>query len=140
MQRTEIQDLLDRHRAAFARRDAETLASQHAEDGTFESPAHGVVSGRTAIQGVYRYWFTAFPDLQLTWEDALIEGDRAAVFWSFDGVTAGAFFGVEKFGIRVKMAGAADYRFADGTIRSVRHVFDFTGALVKAGVLRTRPE
>jgi predicted ester cyclase len=140
MQRTEIQDLLERHKAAFAVRDAAALASQHAEDGTFESPAHGVVSGRGAIEGVYRYWFTAFPDLVLAWPDAVIDGNRAAVFWSFEGKTDGAFFGVEKPGIRVVMGGAADYRFADGYITSVRHVFDFTGALIKAGVLKTRPE
>lgn len=140
MERRDIQDLLDRHQEAFLRRDAESLASQHTEEGTFESPAHGVVRGRSAIGGVYRYWFNAFPDLQLTWEDAVIEGPRAAVFWRFEGTTAGAFFGVEKPGIRVVMSGAADYRFEAGRIASVRHVFDFTGALVKAGVLRTRPE
>lgn len=140
MDRSEIQALLDRHKEAFTRRDAVALALQHTEDGTFESPAHGVVRGRQAIEGVYRYWFTAFPDLILTWPDQVVDGDRAAVFWSFEGTTDGAFFGVEKPGIRVAMQGAADYRFVDGLITSVRHVFDFTGALIKAGVLRTRPE
>lgn len=140
MQRSDIQDLLDRHQEAFSRRDAEALALQHTEDGTFESPAHGVVRGRSAIEGVYRYWFTAFPDLRLTWEDAVIDGPRAAVFWHFEGTTDGAFFGVEKPGIRVVMGGAADYHFEDGRILAVRHVFDFTGALIKAGVLKTRPE
>ncbi len=140
MERRDIQDLLDRHQEAFARRDAAALAAQHDPDGVFESPAHGVVRGRSAIEGVYRYWFNAFPDLRLTWEDAVIDGARAAVFWRFEGTTDGAFFGVEKPGIRVVMGGAADYRFAGGTIASVRHVFDFTGALIKAGVLKTRPE
>lgn len=139
MTRQEIEDLLERHKAAFARRDAEGLASQHAPEGTFESPAHGVVRGRPAIEGIYRYWFTAFPDLDLTWDEALVDGPRAVVFWTFAGTTDGVFFGVEKPGARVEMVGAADYRFADGAIASVRHVFDFTGALVKAGVLKPRP-
>ena len=44
MTRDEIGALLDRHQEAFARRDADALAAQHAEEGTFESPAHGVVA------------------------------------------------------------------------------------------------
>ena len=62
------------------------------------------------------------------------------MFWRFDGTTDGAFFGVARRGTRVQMTGAADYRLADGLIASVHHVFDFTGALVKAGVLKARPE
>jgi predicted ester cyclase len=140
MTRQEIESLLERHKDAFARRDAVALAEQHASDGTFESPAHGVVRGRAAIEGVYVYWFTAFPDLLLTWDRPVIDGERAAVFWDFDGTTDGAFFGVARRGVRLTMKGAAEYWFAGGTIRSVRHVFDFTGALVKAGVLKARPE
>ena len=140
MDRADIDAFLVKHQESFARRDAKALAADHAPEGTFESPAHGMVRGRSAIEGVYRYWFNAFPDLQLTWEDAAIDGARAAVFWRFEGTTDGAFFGVEKPGIRLVMGGAADYRFADCAIASVRHVFDFTGALIKAGVLKTRPE
>ena len=55
MTRDEIGALLDRHQEAFTRRDADALAAQHAEDGTFESPAHGVVQGRAKIADIYRY-------------------------------------------------------------------------------------
>ena len=79
-------------------------------EGTFESPAHGVVTGRAAIADVYRYWFTAFPDLQITWDEALIDGDRAAVFWRFAGTSRGPFFGVVGAGSRVELRGAAEYR------------------------------
>lgn len=140
MSRSEIEALLARHGDAFARRDAEALTATHAEDGTFESPAHGVVRGRKGILGVYVYWFEAFPDLSLTWDSATIDGDRAAFFWSFAGTTRGPFFGVARPGTRVTMVGAADYRFADGLITSARHVFDFSGMLIRTGVLKTKPE
>jgi len=139
MTRTEIDALLERHRAAFKRQDAEGLAADHAVDGTFESPAHGVVTGRPGITDVYRYWFTAFPDLQLTWDQALIDGDRAAVFWTFAGTSRGPFFGIEGAGSRVELRGAAEYRFADGAIVSVRHVYDFSSMLLKTGVLKAKP-
>jgi predicted ester cyclase len=140
MTRSEIVALLDRHRESFARRDASALAGDHAEEGTFESPAHGVVRGRKGILGVYEYWFEAFPDLVLAWESAVVDEDRAALFWTFDGTTRGPFFGVTRAGSRVTMIGAADYRFANGEITSVRHVFDFSGMLIRAGVLKTKPE
>jgi steroid delta-isomerase-like uncharacterized protein len=139
MTRDEIGALLDRHQEAFARRDADALAAQHAEQGTFESPAHGVVHGRAKIADIYRYWFTAFPDLQLHLGTPIVGDDRAAVFWTFSGTAHGPFFGIPGAGTRVEMSGAAEYVLADGAIQSVRHIFDFSGVLMKTGVLKVRP-
>jgi len=139
MTRDEIGALLDRHQEAFARRDADALAAQHAEQGTFESPAHGVVHGRATIADIYRYWFTAFPDLQLHLGTPIVGDDRAAVFWAFSGTAHGPFFGIAGAGTRVEMSGAAEYVLADGAIQSVRHIFDFSGVLMKTGVLKVRP-
>jgi steroid delta-isomerase-like uncharacterized protein len=139
MTRDEIVALLERHREAFKHRDAEALAAGHALEGTFESPAHGVVTGRPAILEVYKYWFTAFPDLQITWDEPLVDGARAAVFWTFAGTSHGPFFGVIGAGTRVELRGAAEYVFADDAIRSVRHIYDFSGMLVKTGVLKVKP-
>lgn len=140
MTRAEIATLLARHRDSFTRRDAEALAEDHAPDGTFQSPAHGVVRGRDAIREVYRYWFAAFPDLQLGWEAPVIDEDRAAVFWDFRGTVAGQFFGFAGDGAKVEVQGAADYRVSEDGIVSVRHVFDFSGMLMKAGVLKVKPK
>jgi steroid delta-isomerase-like uncharacterized protein len=139
MTKAEIVALLERHRAAFAQRDPDALGQDHAEDGTFESPAHGLVRGRDAIVNVYRYWFSAFPDLKLDWNDPLVGDDRAAVFWTFSGTAQGQFFGFAGAGSKVEMSGAADYHFGDGGIVSVRHLFDFSGVLMKVGVLKVKP-
>lgn len=139
MTRGDIERILQEHRDGFARRDPLALAGLHLPDGTFESPAAGVVRGRAAIEGVYRYWFAAFPDLVLSWTSEVIEDDRAMFFWTLAGTHRGPFFGLEGSGSKVSTAGAADFRFADGGIASVRHVFDFTGVLVAAGVLKARP-
>lgn len=139
MTTAEIVALLERHRASFLRRDADALAADHATAGTFESPAHGLIRGRDAIREVYRYWFDAFPDLQLDWTDPVIAADRAAVFWTFHGTAAGQFFGFQGKGSRVEVQGAADYRFAEGEILSVRHLFDFSGVLMKTGALKVKP-
>lgn len=139
MTRTDIQDLLARHKEAFAERDPEALAADHAPDGTFESPASGLVSGRAAIEQVYRYWMTAFPDLLLTWDDALIDGDRATFFWTMTGTASGPFYGIVGAGGKIHATGAASYRFNDEGILSARHVFDWTAVLLATGVLKARP-
>ena len=139
MTRADIVARLERHRDAFKRRDADALAADHTADGTFESPAHGAVKGRAAIREVYNYWFTAFPDLLLTWDEPLIDGDRAAVFWSFVGTSHGPFFGIAGAGSRIEMRGAAEYGFCDDGIVSVRHTYDFSSVLMKTGVLKVKP-
>jgi predicted ester cyclase len=139
MTRAELETLLLDHRDCFARRDVAGLTASHAPDGTLEGPATGLVKGRPAIEAVYKYWFTAFPDLLLTWDEAVFGEERAVFFWTLTGTASGPFYGLPGSGTAVKAVGAADYRFGEGGIVSARHVVDFTGVLVAAGVLKARP-
>lgn len=139
MTRQEIEAMLAKHQQSFASRSAARLAADHTANGTFYSPAAGLVSGRDQIQKVYEYWLASFPDMEFTWDTPLIEGDRAALFWQFRGTVDGTFFGEVRPGTRVQFAGAADYRLSPEGIVSATHVFDFTGALVTAGVLKVKP-
>lgn len=139
MTRSEIDALLARHREAFDRRSVAALAASHTEHGTFESPAAGTVKGRTSIAGVYEYWIDSFPDIEFTWGEPIVEGNRVALFWHFRGTATGQFFGEVKPGTRVEFVGAGEYVLSTDGIVSVRHIFDFTGALVNAGVLKVKP-
>lgn len=140
MTRAEIDVLLERLQDAFRRREPAALAACHTERGTFESPAAGLVKGREAIRGVYEYWVKSFPDMAFDWRDPIVEGDRVALFWHFRGTVSGKFFGDVKPGTRVEFDGAGDHLLSPEGIVSVRHVFDFTGALINAGVLKVRPD
>ena len=139
MNRGEIEAILAKQKDAFARRDAEALTALHAPDGTFESPAYGTVTGRAAIREIYRYWYVAFPDFLLTWESALIDPPRASYFWNFTGTASGPFFGDVKVGSKVSMLGATEAAFGPQGIVSIRHIFDFSGTLLRAGVLKVKP-
>lgn len=139
MTRAEIEELLRRHHQRFLEHDTVGLAAHHLADGTLESPESGVIQGRPAIELFYRFWFTAFPDLRLEWEEELIDGNRASFFWTLTGTASGPLYGVAGRGTRITAKGAAGYDFAGGGIRSARHVFDFTGVLVAAGVLKAKP-
>ena len=138
MSRGEVAGFLERHRESFASRDAARIAADHAPGGTFESPAAGIANGREAIEGVYRYWVRAFPDIEFTWQDPIIDGMRVALFWHFRGTLAGDYFGQVKPGTRVEFPGAAEYVLSPEGIVSAKHLFDFTGSLVAAGVLKLK--
>lgn len=139
MTRAAIEQRLAEHQAGFLARSPDALSATHAPEGTFESPAHGVVRGREAIREIYRYWYGAFPDFMLSWGAPIIEPPRAAVFWKFEGTTTGPFFGEVRAGTRIKMIGAAEYTFGNEGIVAVRHIFDLSAALVSAGVLKIKP-
>jgi predicted ester cyclase len=139
MTRDQVLTFLDRHRRSFDSRDPAVLAGDHLADGTFESQAAGLVTGRAAIEGVYRYWLEAFPDMVFDWRDPVIDGDRVALFWHFRGTLTGPFFGHTQPGTRVEFQGAADYVLGPAGIATAKHVFDFTGSLVSAGVLKVKP-
>ncbi len=139
MTREEIDRLLSLQKEAFALRDGDALTALHAPDGTFESPAYGVVQGRPAIREVYQYWYTAFPDFMLTWETALIDPPRASYVWLFTGTTTGPFFGDTKPGSKITMTGASESLYGPEGIIAIRHVFDFSGTLMRTGVLKVKP-
>lgn len=139
MTRDDIARQLALQKDAFLRRDPEALTALHAPNGTFESPAYGIVTGHEAIRGVYRYWYSAFPDFILTWESALIDPPRASYLWTFTGTTTGPFFGETKPGSKITMTGATESLYGPEGIVAIRHVFDFSGTLMRTGVLKVKP-
>lgn len=138
MDRAAVERLLARHAESFASRDADRLAADHVEDGTFYSPAAGKIRGRAEIRKVYEYWLTAFPDLSFSWRAPIIDGERVALFWRFGGTVAGKFFGDVKPGTRLEFDGAVELVLSPAGIVSATHIFDFTGALVAAGVFKVK--
>jgi uncharacterized protein (TIGR02246 family) len=139
MTREDIFALFTRREAAWRGRDAPALAMDHAPDGVVVSPTGGVLEGRAEIERIYRVWFAAFPDLMVSTEDLLVDGDRVALLCRITGSHAGEFFGVAPTGRRIEVAGAFIYRLQNGQIVHERRVLDFTGLLVQVGVLRAKP-
>ncbi|HEV7887439.1 MAG TPA: ester cyclase [Acidimicrobiales bacterium] len=73
----------------------------------------GIEELRQVFVGVHR----VFPDLRVTIEDMLAEGDRVAVRWLAEGTHSSEWVGVPATGRVVRMGGTDIYRFEDGLIR-----------------------
>jgi steroid delta-isomerase-like uncharacterized protein len=139
MTREEITAMFRRREVAWRAHDAATLANDHSPDAVVISPTGGVLEGREEIQRVYQIWFTAFPDLQFTEYDFLIDDQGVALLMTVAGSHAGDFFGLPASGRRVQAVCAFFYTLKDGAIVHERRILDFTGVLIQVGVLRAKP-
>jgi steroid delta-isomerase-like uncharacterized protein len=131
---------IDRHTAAWNRRDGGALAADHSEDGVILSPMFARVEGRPQILASYSAIFSVFPDWQLGYEDPICEGNRIAIPFSVKATHTGEFMGLPGTGKRCEFEGVSLFRLGDDLhIREERRVYDFTGVLTRLGVLRVRP-
>jgi steroid delta-isomerase-like uncharacterized protein len=139
MTRDEITALFDRRAESWHRHDAAALTADHSPDCVVISPTGGVLEGHEEIERIYRIWFTAFPDLELSNTDVVIDGDRAVLLFTLSGTHSGDFFGLRASGRHLDATCAFVYTLSNGVIVHERRVLDFTGVLVQVGVLRAKP-
>jgi steroid delta-isomerase-like uncharacterized protein len=78
---------------------------------------------------------TAFPDLHVTIEEQVAEGDLVATRWSARGTQQGPFGAIPPTGRSVEVRAMHFHRFVDGKIVEFWEQFDLMGALQQLGVL-----
>lgn len=139
MTRDDIVDLFARRAIAQAGRDVDALTALHAENCVVESPLGGTHQGRQAIREVYRAFFDAFPDAELTQEELVIDGDLAVQVLTLSATDTGGFMGMSPSGRPALLPMVTVCRIADGLIAHERRIYDFTGMLVQIGVLKAKP-
>src|SRR5262245_59927864 len=128
----------DEMTAFFARRrkvreagDVPAIVADYAEDCVFESPAVGPITGRAAIEQMYRRRAALVPDLQGHEEDLIVMGERAVLLGT---VTSKQPQGA----LRSLMAGKpftrqviAIYLIRNHKILRERVVYDLSGILLE---------
>jgi steroid delta-isomerase-like uncharacterized protein len=87
---TQLDGLIERYTDAWGARDADLIASFHAEDGIFQLHSSGVgpVEGREAIRDAFAAFLTQFPDLTFTEQELLPAPWGWAVRWTMSGTLA----------------------------------------------------
>jgi steroid delta-isomerase-like uncharacterized protein len=79
-------------------------------------------------------FFSAFPDLHLTLNDLVAEGDKVA-FWTANCTHKGEFMGIPATGKRIEFKGIDVYRIADGKIAEVWASGDYLGMMQQLGAI-----
>ena len=111
----------------------------HTDDCVLESPIAGKVTGRAAIENVYRAFVTSFPDMTIENPDLIVDGDRAVQTVTFSGTNTGGFMGMPPTGKRFSLAAVLVCTMRDGRIAHEKRIYDFTGFLLEIGVLKAKP-
>jgi hypothetical protein len=70
------------------------LSEYFAPDFVFHSPMGTELHGLKELEQFFSRLYDAFPDIQYTLNDLVVEGDKAAVLWTWSGTHSGAFMGV----------------------------------------------
>src|SRR5919197_2315273 len=79
-------------------------------------PGSPLISGIEHAKQLMAVYTSAFPDLQLTTEDMVAEGDKVAIRNTWRGTHQGAFQGLPPTGKYVAFTGSDVFRFVRGKI------------------------
>lgn len=95
----------------------------------------GLPPGLEGTKMLASIFFGAYPDIRLTIEDLLAEGDKVMARWTARGTHKGELMGIAPTGKEVVVSGVIIDRFADG--KSVEHweLFDQLGMMQQLGVI-----
>ena len=134
----EIQGLIDEYVAAWEARDADLIASHHADDGIFHlHSAAEPVRGRDAIRETFAGLLAVFPDLTFV-EQELISGDWGwVVRWTMSGTLAQPYPAGSKVaepGSRFEIDALDMITVADGKLTAKHTYVDWQAALDQLGL------
>jgi len=77
---------------------------------------HGDTVGPDAFAQIPRALLTAFPDLRVTVEGTVAEGEDVVSRWTASATHRGEFFGIARTGKPVRFGGMSWPRFRDGRL------------------------
>lgn len=113
----------------------EVLDEVFADDVVDHNPAPGQPPGREGIKLVNLGFRTAMPDMQMTVDDVLAEGDKVMWRWTAQGTHQGPLMGIPPTGKRATISGISIDRFVDGRIVERWLQMDMLGLLQQLGAI-----
>lgn len=119
--------------AAFAAADTAALGGLVADSLVDHNTAPGQKGGKQGLMEVVVMFRSAFPDLRITIENEVAEGDRVVVNGLIVGTNDGSLMGMPPTGKRATFAYMDMYRIANGQITETWHVEDIAGMFQQLG-------
>lgn len=98
------------------------------------------ITGPEGLRRQAEGYRTAFPDVRLTIEDEIAEGDRVVTRWSARGTHEGELFGIPATGKQATVTGITIDRIDDGRIVETWTNWDTLGLLQQLGAIPAMAE
>jgi predicted ester cyclase len=90
---------------------------------------------REGLRRQISYFRSAFPDIHMTFDEMISEGDLVAHRQTMRGTHSGEFFGIQPTGRQVEMKGSHFFRIADGKLIEHHANNDDLGLLRQLGAI-----
>jgi len=87
------------------------------------------------FKGLSQAYFTAFPDLHITSDYLVAEGDKVVKVWTANCTHNGELMGIPATGKRIVVKGIEMFRIVDGKIAEIWSSMDNLGMLQQIGVI-----
>lgn len=100
---------------------------------------NGTVIGRENLRQSMRLRFNAFPDLRVTIEEIIAEGDKVGIWYTARGTHKGDFGGISPTGRQVNWFGFDLLRVESGKIAQGRFIDDSLGLMRQLGATLSPP-
>jgi predicted ester cyclase len=121
MEPPKLNDFATRYTAAWCSRNAASVASFFAGQGSLKVNDGSPAVGRAAISTVAQGFMTAFPDLVITMDRLTVNGAQVRYYWTLTGTNTGS----GGTGQSVRISGFEEWRFGpDGLIAESKGHFD----------------
>ncbi len=103
------------------------------------TPPPGIPGGIEGSRQFFTMLFNAFPDIQITSEDMIAEGDRVVERLTARGTHTGVFMGIPPTGKHATWGIIGIYRIAEGKVAEVWNQADQMGLMQQLGVIPLQP-
>src|SRR5262245_35035082 len=130
----ENEDVARRFQEAFAAGDTASLEEIVAEDVVDHTPRPGQPPGRQPLLDAVAGFAAGFPDLEITVEQVVAEGDLVVQYGVMTGTNAGEWLGMPATNRPVSVAFMDMHRVVGGTVTESWHLEDIAGMLQQLGV------
>jgi steroid delta-isomerase-like uncharacterized protein len=124
-----VDEVLNAHNAAAA---DDVLAPDHILN--YMLLPEPMVGAKAWEQSVQNY-FTAFPDMKVTIDDFVSQGDKVAARWTATATHTGPLMGIPPTGRQVTWIGMGVYRIVDGKIAEQWGIDDALGLMQRIGAI-----
>lgn len=121
------------HAELFASRDLAPLERYFAPDVVSHDMPPGFPPGIEGVRRFFETFHSAFPDIEVTVDEIVADGERAAVATTIEGTHTGELLGIAPTGRRVSIRGIDLVRVVGGRIVEHRGLTDTIGLLRQLG-------
>jgi steroid delta-isomerase-like uncharacterized protein len=101
----------------------------------YHEPTAGEVRGPDGLKKLIAMYRTAFPDVRMTIDDQIAEGDRVVTRWTVSGTHKGELMGIAPSGKQITVTGIVITRVANGKVVEEWENYDALGMMRQIGAV-----